>query len=301
MGWFVLYLAFFFPMLRVVGMLVVAAGWAGVCVLLFPIARQPGRGRLHALPVWAALLAGWVGWVLLIGLALDGDGRWAQWSIDIGLWGFLLPIFLSVCHRMVPFFSNAVLPGYTMVRPTGVLVALLAGSLLHGLMNRFGLESLRWCVDLPMAALGFWLSLRWRLLASFKVRLLAMLHVGFAWFWVAMLLFGLQSLLPHFGIDALGLAPVHALVIGMFSVLVIGMVSRVTLGHSGAALAADGLTWYLCWALQIVALLRLLAEWLPGGTLWLVAASTGWMCVFSLWTLRYLPTFIRPRVDGKAG
>lgn len=300
-GWMLLYLSFAFPALRVIAMLVVAAGWGGVCVLLLPIAMQPGRGRLHALPVWLALLAGWIGWVLLIGLALDGDGRWALWAIDIGLYAGLLPVFLCVCHRMVPFFSSSVLPGYEMVRPAWVLWVLLAGSVLHGALNRLDLEAWRWMVDLPMAGLGLWLSVRWRLMASFKVRLLAMLHVGFAWFWMAMGLFGLQSLLPWFGVDAMGLAPVHGLVIGMFSVLVIGMVSRVTLGHSGAPLAADALTWALCWVLQGVAVIRVLAEWLPGHALWLVAASTGWMCVFVVWTLRYLPSFVRARVDGKPG
>ena len=300
-GWLLLYAGFVVPALRVAGLLVVACGWAGVCVRLLPIALLPGRGRLHAMPAWLALFAGWVGWVLLIGLALDGDGRWALWAIDIGLFAFLLPIFLCVCHRMVPFFSNSVLPDYQMVRPAWALWMLLAGAVLHGLLNRMDLAAWRWLVDLPMAALGLWLSVKWRLFDSFKVKLLAMLHVGFAWFWIGMALFGLQSLLPWFGISALGLAPVHALVIGMFSVLVIGMVSRVTLGHSGAPLAADGLTWYLCWALQLVVVVRILAELMPGRSLWLVAASTGWMCVFVLWTLRYLPSFVRPRVDGKAG
>jgi len=300
-GWVLLYAGFVFPALRMVGVMAVAAGWAGVCGLLLPIALRPGRGQWHAVPIWLALCAGWVGWMLLLGLSLGGNGRLALWAIDIGLYGFLLPIFLCVCHRMVPFFSSSVLPGYIMARPRWALIVLLGASVLHGLMNRLDLEAWRWCVDLPAAVVGIWLSLRWRLRDSFRVRLLAMLHVGFAWFWIGMGLFALQPLLPHFGLHLSALAPVHALVIGMFSVLVIAMVSRVTLGHSGAPLVADALTWYLFWGVQCVAVVRLLAEIVPGSALWLVVAATGWMGVFMLWNLRYLPTFLRPRADGKAG
>ncbi|QID17211.1 NnrS family protein [Nitrogeniibacter mangrovi] len=300
-GWGLIYAAFLWPLLRIPGVVLVGAGWAGVCAVLFPVMRRPGRGRLHAVPVWAALCAGLAGWSCVLMLALGGDGRWAAWAIDLGLWACLLPIFLSVCHRMVPFFSSSVLPDYTMVRPAWALWVLVAGSVLHGALNRLGLAELTWLVDLPMAAVGGWLTVSWQLRRSFAVRLLAMLHVGFAWFGVAMALFGVQSLLAFFGVSALGLAPLHVLVIGMFTVLALGMVSRVTLGHSGAALKADGLTWALSWAVQGVLLLRVAAELLPGAPLWLVFAATGWLCVFVLWTLRYLPVYLRPRVDGRDG
>ncbi len=300
-GWGLVYAGFLWPSVRIAGLVLVALGWGGVCLTLLPVALRPGRGRMHALPVWLAMVAGLIGWSLVIGMAIDGDGRWAPWAIDVGLWAFLLPIFLCVCHRMVPFFSHSVLPEYTMLRPRWALFGLLFGSLVHGALDRASLIEWRWAVDVPMAVTGVWLTVRWGFRRSFAVRLLAMLHVGFAWFGIAMALFAIQSIALSLGVTALGLAPVHALVIGMFSVLMLGMVSRVTLGHSGAALAADVLTWRLCWGLQAVALLRVLAELLPGYDVWLVLAASGWLAVFVVWALRYLPVYLRPRVDGRAG
>jgi len=300
-GWLLVYAGFVWPSMRVLGFVCVAAGWGGVCLSLLPVALRGGRGRMHALPVWLAMLAGLSGWCLLVGMVITGDGAWVLSAIHVGLWCFLAPIFLSVCHRMVPFFSSSVLPDYEMVRPPWALYTLLGGVVAHGMFSLWSDAQLSWIVDLPLALLGGWLSIRWQLRRSFSVRLLAMLHLGFAWFAIAMALFGVDALLQWWGHPGLGWAPVHALVIGMFSVLVLAMVSRVTLGHSGAALAADSLTWRLMWLLHLVAAVRILAEWLPGRNLWLVLAATGWLVVFVAWGMRYLPVYLRPRVDGRPG
>jgi uncharacterized protein involved in response to NO len=71
-----------------------------------------------------------------------------------------------------------------------------------------------------------------------------MLHIGFAWFGLAMALYTLQSLTLCFtGQWLLAKAPLHALSIGYFSAVLMAMSTRVTLGHSGRLLKADSLTW----------------------------------------------------------
>lgn len=301
-GWVSVYVGIGVPGLRVPGLLTVAVGWFGVCAVLLPIALRAGNGRAHALPAWCALLAGAFGVLAWAHFAAYGDGRWARGAIQIGIWACLLPVFLTVSHRMLPFFSNAVLSDYALYRPRWTLYALLAASLAHGLLGAFGGVGWTWIVDVPAAALGVFLTVRWGLRRSFKVRLLAMLHLGFAWFGIAMGLFALQSLAAAMGYDILGVAPLHALLVGMFSVLVLAMVSRVTLGHAGRPLIADGVTWLLCWALQAVAVVRILAEVIPSaqGVL-LVIAAVGWLMVFGIWAARYLPVYLRPRADGRPG
>ena len=300
-GWVLIYVGIGVAGLRVPALLTVAAGWFALCAVLLPVALRAGNGRGHAVPAWCALLAGAFGVLAWAHFAAFGDGRWARWAIQIGVWAFLLPTFLTVCHRMLPFFSNSVLPDYVMYRPRWTLYALLAASLAHGLLGLLG-AGWTWVVDLPAAALGVFLSVRWGFARSFAVRLLAMLHLGFAWFALAMGLFALQSLAAAMGYDVLGFAPLHALLVGMFSLLVLAMVSRVTLGHAGRPLAADRVTWALCWALQAVAVVRIVAELVPSAQAGLlVVAAVGWLTVFGVWAVRNLPVYLRPRADGRPG
>ena len=93
-----------------------------------------------------------------------------------------------------------------------------------------------------MAALLLWLAFRWGLLQSLKIRLLAMLHVGFVWlglvFALAALSHGLMAATD--GARSLGLAPVHALAAGFFGSTLLAMATRVSAGHAGRALHASG-------------------------------------------------------------
>ncbi len=137
---------------------------------------------------------------------------------------------------------------------------------------------------------------------SFEVRLLAMLHLGFLWLGVAWLLSGVQSLLHLAGIEALGLAPLHALAVGYFATMTLAMASRVTLGHSGRPLVADRLTWLLALGLHAVATVRVLADLLPvGQSILLAIAGLGWLAVFIPWAVRLVPLYLTRRADGKPG
>lgn len=55
--------------------------------------------------------------------------------------------------------------------------------------------------------------------------------------------------------------------------------------------------------IQLVAILRVLADMLLGQNgYWLyIAAAALWLVCFFPWVLRYLPVYVRPRVDGQAG
>ncbi|WP_323002951.1 NnrS family protein [Denitromonas sp.] len=301
-GWTLIYASALLPVLRLPGMALVFAGWAWLLVMLAPIAFRAGNGRLHAVPAWLATVAGLAGWGAWMGFAATGDGAWARAAIDVGVWGFLLPVFFTVSHRMIPFFSSAVLDDYTAFRPPWALFMMLGAAVGHGVLMLLGEAQLTWLVDLPAAGLAVFLTVRWGLVRSFEVPLLAMLHLGFMWLGLALALFGVQSLAAWQGSTVLGLAPLHALGIGMFTVIALGMVSRVTLGHSGQALRADATTWRLCWAVQAVAVVRMLAElWTSAQAVLLVLAAVGWLVAFGFWARRYMPVYLRPRADGRPG
>jgi uncharacterized protein involved in response to NO len=290
--------------LLALGVLLQTAGIAsGVQWWWRSIARSELAELWHARIIAGALSLACLGEILYVWGVLRLDPEVLAASFIVGLWGFVLPVFTTVCHRMVPFFSAGVLMDYDPWRPRWLLFALVGGELLHGLLEIALGSAWTWPVDLPLAALGLLVTLRWQIKRSFAVPLLAMLHVGFAWFGLAMALYGLNGLgLLFTGKTLVGLAALHLLGIGFATSLVLAMVTRVSLGHSGRPLIADRMVWTLFWLLQSAVLLRLAGELLPGaaGHAYFGAAVV-WLVCFGLWFSRFGPIFWRPRIDGQDG
>lgn len=280
-------------------------GWSiALQALLKTLRGGKDPDKRHAWAAWAALASGALAELLmLIGMLFD---RWdlLQPGLELGIWACLVPLFLTVCHRMVPWFTSRVVSNYVIIRPYPLLWSLWAGCLIHASLTVAGQGSLTWLVDFPLAAIAFWLSMRWGFKRGFQVRLLAMLHVAFVWAGVAFVLYGLGSLSKFLDLAwSAGLAPLHALGIAFFGAMLIGMASRVTLGHSGRSLHADAATWWLFWAVQGVALLRILPDIFAGLLPERLVSLAGllWLLVFAAWAWKYAPMTWRARVDGKAG
>lgn len=279
-------------------------GWMiGGVALLGEVANSSSDDKRHAYIVVGNLWVGWVGAGAYLLWLLSGSPSWLHFAVTGGIWLFLLPIFVSVSHRMIPFFSSTVLPNYEPRRPYWPLFALLGGMVLHAMLDLSNAPRLLWLVDLPMMAVALYLSVLWKFDRSFKVRLLAMLHVGFAWLWIALALYAAQSFFQFVGWGhILGLAPLHALTIGYFTSMVLAMVTRVTLGHSGRLLSADKTVWRLFLGFQFTVLFRILGD-LPfayATNLYFLAALI-WLVCFAIWDIKYVPIYLQPRKDGKMG
>jgi uncharacterized protein involved in response to NO len=274
-----------------------AVGWLALCVrFLVLILASRAPDRVHPVLVLGALLAGASG---VAAFAAFGATAY-PWLTGVGVWGFLLPAFIVVCHRMIPFFTASALPFVTAFRPWWLLAAMLGAPVAHGALAALGLVAWTWVVDLPAAALMLWVCLRWGLAQSLRKRLLAMLHVGFLWYGLGWLLLGAQSLVALGGGDGAALGPLHALTIGFAGSLLMAMVTRVTHGHSGRTLAADALTWRLFQLLQLVAVARIGADVAASGG-WLAVAAGLWAVCFVPWCARLAPVYCRPRADGRPG
>jgi uncharacterized protein involved in response to NO len=274
-----------------------AAGWlwlAGRFFLLIRASAAPDK--VHAKLVLAGLLAGAS---CVVAFALFGD-RAHRWIGAVGVWGFLLPVFVAVCHRMIPFFTSSALPFVQAFRPWWLLAIMAGTPLAHLALLGAGLTAWTWVVDLPAAVAMLALTLRWGLVPSLRNHLLAMLHVGFLWYGIGLLLAGASSILLAAGGTGLGLAPLHALTIGFASSLLLAMVTRVTCGHAGRTLAADAVTWRLFQLLQLAALLRVGAELAVTGSI-LAGAALCWAACFVPWCIKYAPVYWRPRGDGRPG
>ena len=279
----------------------------GVGVLGAALAAWPLLGRLrrgadaaaHAILLLAALAVGLLG-AALHGLALTRlDAGLHAAAVLLGLWGFLLPTFFIVLHRLLPFFVASQFADLPPWRSQPVLYAMSLLGLGHALASLAGWPT--WPVDLPAAVLAWRCLSGWGAPRALGRPMLAMPLIGWAWIAVALSLFALQDLLARAGIVWGGLAPLHAMGIGGFLSLVLGMGTRVTRGHSGRPIDEDRWGWRAFLLLQAAVVARLAGEFLPRGShlnaLAVLIASAA--CL--LWAAAYAPMYWRPRPDGQPG
>ena len=273
-------------------------GWVvGLYALLRVYFSAQQRDVLHARITSGVLM---LGLILLLVYALGiyrNDVSWIAAARSGGVWWFLFPVFFAVSHRLIPFFSSAVLPGYEVVRPNWTLILMTAGGMAHGALEMAGMPEWLWLVDLPMAVTAIWLSVSWRLKQSFQVRILAMLHIAFIWLGIALLLHGIQSLSLLVGANLpFHRAPLHALMVGYFASMLVAMSTRVTLGHSGRPLSADNMAWTIFLGIQLAALLRVIADFPIINTyaahLYLCSAFL-WLVAFMGWLIKFIPIYFK--------
>ncbi len=280
------------------------AGWGVTLHALLAVFLQAPKRGPHERLLNLALAAGMLGIACFLVGVFSGAPMAFLLAREFGLWLFLVPVVFLVAHRMIPFFSQSALINYMMVRPAWGPSLMLLCVVGHVLLELTGQTAWRFLADAPLAVAALHHSWIWQFRRSFHARLLAMLHIAFLWLGIGMTLYTVQSLaLLVTGVDYLGRAPLHALGIGFFTGMVVAMASRVTLGHSGRALEANDLTWYVLFGVNIAAMLRIVAEFLPGtvgGILNVLAAAT-WLLSFLLWGWLYAPMYLRPRLDRKPG
>ena len=224
-------------------------------------------------------------------------------AVQVALWGFVGVVYLAVAHRMIPFFTASALPVLDAWRPMWLLWAFVG---VLGEQAVFAVAQTFWW-PLPAPALAVQalieaaagaallaLAVRWGLVQSLKVRLLAMLHLGFVWLGLALLMGGVSNamLAASGGSQSLGLAPLHAYTMGFLGSTLIAMVTRVSCGHGGRALVADDLVWRLFWLLQLAVVARVGAALVSsvgvaGADGWIAVAALAWAACCGGWALRY--------------
>lgn len=280
--------------------LLFAVWWRATWLWSDCIARAPQSDRRHAHYIFAAMLIGNVAMLATMGWILSGDAMLWLVARNLLLWGWILPIFLVVAHRMIPFFTQSVVMERTLWRPIQLLQGWLTGCLVLALSLSLGWWMLAAATALALSFATGAASVQWagrRLRgACGGNRLLAMLHLSFAWLPVAFFLLALEQL--GFGV---GSAAVHAFGLGFCSTMLVGFVTRVSLGHSGRALKPSNLHWALYLGLHVAAALRV-ALAITGAAPWLLHAVAGlWLLLVAVWAASMLPVYWQPRVDGQPG
>lgn len=284
-----------------VGVLMTLAGWIAAVATLAPLLWRETGITWHARSCFAALLLGLAGLVAWLAFVLGASPIWAFASIKLGTFGFLLPVYLSVAHRMFPFFAGNVVPDYRPWRPSWLLAAAWALLLAHLSLELVHAYSWLWLADLPLFALSAMLCVRWWPQGP-KPALLTVLFLGPAWLPLSFALYSAQSIAYRLtGEYALGRAPAHALFVGFFGSVLVAMVTRVTQGHSGRALVMPKAAWFAFIAIQGVAVLRIGAELASDTMAWQALAAAGWLLALAPWVFRIGRITLSPRKDGKPG
>jgi uncharacterized protein involved in response to NO len=140
---------------------------------------------------------------------------------------------------------------------------------------------------------------RWGSIHTARIPLLWILHVGYAWIAVGLIL----RALPAVGVALENSLATHALTVGAMGALTLGMMARVALGHTGRPLSiSPAMTWSFA-AISLAALARVSVplvspEWRFGT---LLVAGSLWTLAFLIYLIVYAPILTAPRVDGKAG
>ncbi|WP_243042965.1 NnrS family protein [Dyella sedimenti] len=285
-----------------VGVAAMLLGWLWALGALGIRLRQSRYRDLWANAAYAALVLGALGLTLALAYACGAPAWLMPAANTIGTYGLLAPVYLTVAHRMVPFFSNNAVPGYRVVRPAWSLLVTLALSLAHLACDLAGLERWRWTVDLPMAVLLGWQWLAWQPWKARRPGLLAVLYIALAWLPLSFAMLAADSLaLFRTGGSGWGRAPLHALTIGFFASMLVAMVTRVTHGHSGRPLVMGPVPWFAFAGIQLAAVVRVLANASARPWPLYVAAAGLWLLALAPWAARSAWIYLTPRRDGKPG
>lgn len=294
--------AFGSPSLVHLGVALSLGGWLTGLVILGRLLAAGGYRDPHALSTFGGLLMGFAGLAAFAGWLGGAPWQLMFFAIKAGSIGLLLPVYFTVCHRMIPFFSSRVIPDYPVRRPGWGLALLWYGALSHLALELIHGHQWLWIPDFALAAVFAWHALAWQPWRARGVGLLFVLHAAFAWLPVAFALYAVQSAwFLYAGEFVLGRAPLHALGIGFFASMLVAMVTRVTQGHSGRPLAMTGVAWFAFGGIQVVALLRVAAEILPHGSGWMLASALAWLAAFLPWVLRSAWIYLTPRADARPG
>lgn len=301
-------------LLAAAGLALVAVGWSRLCMRFVAILRASRvPDRTHAGVVAAACVVGAATMWVAVGALVMRDVAVLRAATQVALWGFVATVFVAVSHRMIPFFSASALPTLDAWRPMWLLWLMVAALWIEALV---AVAALGWgplapwlrgvqaLIELPVALLLLWLALRWGVVQSLKIRMLAMLHAGFLWLGLACALSALSHALMAWtdGEQSLGLAPMHALTMGYLGATLLAMATRVSSGHSGRSLAADNTAWAMYWVLQAAVVMRVVAAlWPAGSTVLTLLAVLAWTTATVAWAWRYGGWFVRPRIDGRPG
>ena len=219
-------------------------------------------------------------------------------ALQTGL-DLLLFSMVVMAGRVIPMFTANGVPGARPARLAWLeraslasVLALLAADALAAPLSVTGAVAAI-AAAAHCARLALWQP--WRTLGR---PLVWILHASYAWIVISLLLRALSS------IDLLPASlATHAFTIGAVGGLTLGMMTRTARGHSGLRLEPGKLESAAYLLLQLAVLVRVFVPLAAPGQYLHAAIASGifWSLAFALFTIRFWPVLLGPRLDGLDG
>jgi uncharacterized protein involved in response to NO len=253
-----------------------------------------------------------LGAALFAGVAVP---LWILLLAEVGHSNFLYPARDWHVHEMVFGFLPAVITGFMLTaipnwtdRPPirgYELMLLLSFSRYDGLsIALVEFAVLSWVVQPSSMVTGWLFALaglvnlgrlgRWYGWATWRELLVLILHFGYGWFALSLLILGGSIL----GIGLLKEDAVHAFTSGAVGVMTLAVMTRASLGHTGRPRHAGPLTVLIYMLVNLGAALRVFGPMtdLPANLVLAVAAGS-WSGAYLLFALVYGPFILRSSLD----
>lgn len=233
---------------------------------------------------------------LLMDLGLEGFSELSGYGWRLALAAILILISV-VGGRIIPAFTRNWLVNRGEARlpaPAAMLDRFSLGVLHAALMAWvfFPAAHATGVALLAGAVLNLWRLLRWRGAATHAEALLAILHVGYGWLVLGVAALGLASIDSTFPLSA----AIHALTVGAIGTMILAVMTRVSRGHTGRTLSADGVTTLIYALVIFAAAVRIAAAMTVGAREnLLLGAAALWIGAFGLFVACYAPLLLRPR------
>jgi uncharacterized protein involved in response to NO len=142
--------------------------------------------------------------------------------------------------------------------------------------------------------LSFVRQTRWRTLSTLSEPILWILHVGYGWVSIGLILLGCAAIFPETFPSTSGL---HALAAGAVGTMILAVMTRATRGHTGRSFTAEAGTTAIYILITLAAALRVAAPFIPDFYLaFLMASGVAWVSAFVLFILYYGPMLLTARV-----
>jgi uncharacterized protein involved in response to NO len=262
-------------------------------LLLLPIAaRRPGQA-LPLLLLLAVLVFGNVAMQAeAFGATYSAAGQGARIGLDV----YLL-LIAAIGGRAIPEATNRFFEAHGSHRRSrreplldglavAAVLAYLVSDAIAGAAAVTGIAAL---VAAILNGSRLWL---WRGYQALRSPSLLMLHIGYLWMVVGLLL---EAVVPVAG-GVADMAAIHVLTAGAIGTTLLAVMSRESTLHRGRGITAGPVELAAYGLVSLAALLRVAALFVPGAFIDLVIASgVVWAVGFGVMLIDYLPNVLAPR------
>ncbi|MEX0409583.1 NnrS family protein [Aquibium sp. LZ166] len=262
-----------------------------------------------AFAIWREVIAGrnWKNAPVAVMITLFGMANATDHLASAGLLPHDLGqrLALAVAAMLLALIGGRIVPSFTrnwLVKEGATKLPAGFGAIDKAALAATAAATAGWALFPGSTAVGAILSLagllvaarllRWRGLATVREPILFVLHAGYGWLSVSLLLLGASTLLPAVPYSA----ALHALTAGAIGTMTLAVMTRASLGHTGRAIVADRALTALYAMVSAGAALRVAAPFAGDGySALLTTGGALWSAAFLLFAVRYAPILWGPR------